>query len=547
MPDYKNILEKIIGIENIVIADKSKLYNNHDSQFICTFDFLGEKFELFLPKYFPIHLPKLTVLTDLIHSHIDKKGVVCLQNQEDIDYDIENEEEVIIKTINSLRNLLLVSEEENSKEIKYEFNDYLPFYLNYCEKKCLLCSSINGDKGQLVIEENRILIGIDSTLYKCYKKNSNKNYPFRNYIHLELHSLPKITTSNLMINELYNCLTKSSQKKMEKEMNKAQFFLCEYKLDNGIKNYFLTELEQNKSIVYKNNISTFDTCIKIYNVRDISFEFLRTRGGSIQADEDVLVIGCGSVGSEVVELLSSSGFLNLSIVDYDLLKYENTYRNLTGFIYLNHLEESNKAEVLKCFTEFKYPDVNITIYKENIVELLKCTKLNLKKYKYIIVCVGNNILHKYINKYIYDNNINTKLIFGWLEPYGIAEHILTIDTSKPGCYNCLCKSTNNIHFTTDDVDYKIRNNVCAGSYTPYGKVSTVRLATSIVDLLLNDYSSYSPLGNKHFIRKGNFKKYLQDGYKLTKYANYTQEELDSISKDFVYEGCDICGKRSNNI
>ena len=148
---------------------------------------------------------------------------------------------------------------------------------------------------------------------------------------------------------------------------------------------------------------------------------------------------------------------------------------------------------------------------------------------------------KFINNYIYEKNIKTKLLFTWLEPYGIAEHILAVDSSKCGCYNCLCKSKNNIHFAPEGIDYKIRNNVCSGSYTPYGRISTVRLATLISEMILNEYNNHC-FKNQHIVKKGNFDTYLEKNYTLTEYAKFTEEQLKRMSSDFIFEGCEICGK-----
>ena len=36
--------------------------------------------------------------------------------------------------------------------------------------------------------------------------------------------------------------------------------------------------------------------------------------------------------------------------------------------------------------------------------------------------------------------------------------------------------------------------------------------------------------------------FLEKGYSKTKFMNFSQEEMDDKSRDFIYEGCNICGK-----
>lgn len=542
MLDYKEILEGIEDLKEIKEVTESKLYKGFSFKFLCTFDYLENTFELFIPQTFPIKLPKITAISKIIHSHISYEGIVCLPNQEDIDYDLSDSKGALIKTMNSFKNLFSNSEETELKEIEFEFNDYLPYYSNYSEKKCYLCSSNVKDKGQFVIDEDKILIGIDSILYKNYTRKSDKPNTRLNFTYLELSKLPKISYE-LKPKEIYDCLTEVSLEKIKKlKKNVVTYFLLAYRLDNGIYNYIFIKIiaSLGKS---NNQFIAEDSKLTVFAVRDISFDFLRTRGGSQQIDDKILVVGCGSVGSEVIDILSSSGFMDITIIDKDKLKYENTFRNSTGFIYLNKLKEPYKISAIKGFVEAKYPDVKITMYEEDIVDFLNSKKVSLGLFKYIIVCTGNNVLQRFINNHIYEKNIKTKILFGWLEPYGIAEHILTVDSSKCGCYNCLCKSKNNIHFAPENIDFKIRNNVCSGSYTPYGRISTIRLATSISELVLNDYNNHH-FKNQHIVKKGNFDTYLKKGYSLTEYANYTEEQLAQMSSDFIFEGCDICGKYS---
>lgn len=449
--------------------------------------------------------------------------------------------------MNSFKKLFSNSDEVELKEIQFEFNDYLSYYSNYCEKKCFLCSSEIKDKGQFVIEEDKILIGIDSKLYNNYYKTGNVKITRLNFLYLELCKLPKISYF-LSPKDIFDCLTEDSCKKISKRKRRGYygFYLLGYKLENNIQNYIFIKITADLG-GNKNPFLTENSKLTIFAVRDISFDFLRTRGGSQKIYDKILVVGCGSVGSEVVEILAGSGFLDITIIDNENLKYENAYRNTTGFVYLDKFKEYSKTSTLKKFIEVKYPDATISTVVDDIVDLLYSNGISLDLFKYIIICTGNNVLQKFINNFIYEKNIKTKLLFAWLEPYGIAEHILAVNTSQCGCYNCLCKSKNNVHFSMNDTDYKIRNNVCSGSYTPYGRISTIRLATFISELLLNDYNSIKEINNNHYVNKGNFEKYLSEGFKLTDYANYTQKEIDALSKDFIYEGCEVCGKHSSKL
>ena len=220
MLDYKKILEGMDDLKEIKEVSESKLYKDYSFKFLCTFDYLGNTFELFIPQAFPIKLPKITSISKIIHSHISYEGIVCLPNQEDIDYDLSDLEGALIKTMNSFKNLFSNSEDTELKEIEFEFNDYLPYYSNYSEKECYLCSSNVKDKGQFVIEEDKILIGIDSILYKNYIHKSDKPNTRLNFTYLELSKLPKVSYE-LKPKEIYDCLTEASLEKIKKLKKKC--------------------------------------------------------------------------------------------------------------------------------------------------------------------------------------------------------------------------------------------------------------------------------------------------------------------------------------
>ena len=60
MLDYKKILEGMDDLKEIKEVSESKLYKDYSFKFLCTFDYLGNTFELFITQAFPIKLPKIT-------------------------------------------------------------------------------------------------------------------------------------------------------------------------------------------------------------------------------------------------------------------------------------------------------------------------------------------------------------------------------------------------------------------------------------------------------------------------------------------------------
>ena len=544
MHKYEIILKNIEGISNVLKILESKLYSLFENKGVYSFDLLSKKFEIFFPKNFPIELPKITCLCDDIHCHVDKKRVVCLPQQEDVFYDFEDEKLLIIKTINSLKKLFSLDEQTIYHEMLIEYNDYLHYFENYSSIDCLLFDA--QEDGKLILEKDRILIGINGGLIEQYLKN--KKNTLYNYLSLTFNDVPKISYKSISTIDIVKKLTQESLKRLYKYKcnNSFQYYLLKYVLDNGISNYILVKVTNNNNNNNKLNalLDEKSNC-EIMAVRNVSSNFLRFRGGSNLYFQNVLVIGSGSVGSEVLEQLAAAGFTNVTIVDNDLLKFENGYRNNSGFIYLNHLKEHPKAQIMADYLNVKYPDIKYNFLYMDIIEAINENKIDLNKYSYIISCTGNAVVDCFLNRFIYKNSYKTKIIFSWLEPYGIAEHILTIDSQNKGCFDCYLKSPYSINLSSGDEQYKIRNNVCAGSFTPYGRISTTRIAANVVEIILNDINNIKRIKNEHLVIKRNINLFLNQGFKYTKNMELTQNQLDELSEDFIYEGCKTCGTYNN--
>lgn len=543
MRSIKNILEEIDGLTDIVECSKSILYDDNICNEVVNFTYHEMHFELALPKTFPYTLPFITTLDKIVHSHINKRGVVCLPNSSELLYDITDKENIVKLSIDAMKKLFLMGEKENYQEILYEFNDYLDIYSN-CNCKIIPYLFNDLDRGYICIHNEFYFIGSNELLDDYKKKNKLSSLTNYSYLRLDLSSMPIVKYEQLSARDIILCLTDESLNILKKYKNNStkQYYLLRYKNPDSIYNYILVTVF-NDGLNLNNNGLLSNFKLEITPVFNRSFSFLRERGGSKIFKSKILIIGCGSVGSEICDLLASSGFIDIDIVDFDNLTFENGYRNSAGFNYLYIDKEYSKVITTKTYIESKYPDTHVNPIEGNIIDIIDGGNLDIKTYKYIVSCTGNSIIDNYINNYLYNNCINTFFILSWLEPYGIAEHILSIDTSKKGCFECFLKSSKSIQLCSNDNEYyKKRNNVCSGSFTPYGRISTVRLACNTVEIIVNNELGYEKLINKHMIHKGNLKTFFEVGFKKTKYMEYNDEKLNECSRDFIREGCNICGK-----
>ncbi|MGL4884490.1 MAG: ThiF family adenylyltransferase, partial [Waterburya sp.] len=89
------------------------------------------------------------------------------------------------------------------------------------------------------------------------------------------------------------------------------------------------------------------------NVQRYDLDYLMPRGGAYTNLNEIkaLIVGCGAVGGNIPAFLAQAGIRDLTLVDPDILKPENTYRHVMG----KCQEKLYKTLAIKEEIESKYP------------------------------------------------------------------------------------------------------------------------------------------------------------------------------------------------
>lgn len=239
-----------------------------------------------------------------------------------------------------------------------------------------------------------------------------------------------------------------------------------------------------------------------------------------------LIIGCGSIGGYLCDLLVKSGCENITLVDNDNLQETNIFRHILGANYNNY----PKTEALKLFMKSKIPNLNIQDINHKIQTTVNNKIIDLDKYDYIFSVTGNQNVNRWLEEFIDKHNIKTKIIYGWNEPLDIGCHAVFVDTQKTGRLssifekdpknNCLFDKT---AYTAPNQKVTIDNTGCGGSFIPYGSEVSIKTAIQCVNLLKQDIENL--LDNNIIIsEKGNGFYFKKAGLKLSEvYSN--QDEL----------------------
>lgn len=435
--------------------------------------------------------------------HLGKSGKLCLFQTEGILID-KNLKKVIVICINRMK-LILESgiDGKNKKDFISEFDSYVEICRNTINGKLLMESSndIKKIKCDLLyysrrikrkikyFESNELLLSNEEADFKIYCRKGT----IYNGLYISIKSNEFIYPPDWRQNkyeEYFNSLLKKCKNYSEqfkdffRKNKKYMFIIFTIKEPNNkivnigfqiINGKF--DLKNLKLIDFK---KIYLIKINIFN----SYNLCERGGGNIRlSDKRVLVIGCGSIGGYLIEQLAKSGIRDIQIVDDDILSEENIFRHVLGMQYINRY----KSEALCDYLKKNIPKINIIGIQESIEEALYDKSIDLDGYDLVISAIGNHNTNRWLNEYIFENNINTTMMYLWNESLDIGNHILITNFKKIGCYNCLFKFDDDgkiydrTSYYSSNQKFTKEMQGCGSEYFPYTSTHSIRLVTYAIE------------------------------------------------------------------
>lgn len=233
------------------------------------------------------------------------------------------------------------------------------------------------------------------------------------------------------------------------------------------------------------------------NISSFTKENLLPRAGSMLSlqEKKVLVVGCGSVGGHIVQMLAQTGIGNISLVDFDTLSIENIYRHYLPSDCVGY----PKTIALKRELEYRFPFLTVEELGLDNSRLLDLTaEDNVHDFDLVIVATGNVTDERIFNEYTKEQKISTPIIYTWLEGFGVGGHSVLAFPEKKGCLNCcfIDKSTGDqllypwINLIQPNQDVMKNHGGCGSLFIPYSNIDAVQSATltskMAVKVLSND-------------------------------------------------------------
>jgi hypothetical protein len=175
--------------------------------------------------------------------------------------------------------------------------------------------------------------------------------------------------------------------------------------------------------------------LKLYSAYHINPEtiFRRVSGyevGKLREKKCVL-LGCGSIGSRIAEVLIKSGVGSLVLIDKEEMRAGNVSRHALGLDYIGR----NKAEGLKEFLHKRNPDAKLGAFSWDILSAPEALSELVKHSDLIVSCLGNDAAELYASSVALSENKPIIYCRSFLKGT-LGQIFLSQPERHRACFNC---------------------------------------------------------------------------------------------------------------
>lgn len=421
--------------------------------------------------------------TELIGKlpHVNILGSVCVHDNEGLLVDTQDSDHAYYFYIKESISLLIDSYEYHLLE-EYDdlYNEYQGYFCKNDDSQILLGDESNletGDEVAFYVHKNKQIIYVGS-LEECVgdsyfiKKLSNE----------------LTQQTGVFIKVTHEILPPQNQQDINWDYIKSYIIGN----DPTITNYIKKRIRKKKDILLLISIprpmQEFNTVLLVrYNSstsklyysfpKRHSERYLLQRNGCKIGLEDfkIGVIGCGSVGSEVIYQLAKCGIKNILITDHDSFSIDNIYRHRLDVSYLHE----KKASAIKHDLEKKLPYIKVkTCHSDQDKEFLSCN---------LILSITGNLNHC-LNFNNLRKNDNIPVIYGWNDGISTGGHAILVRQYERGLDFLFERNDNefNYKYSLIQSNQKISKNLvgCGGDFVPFSYHDSCQTANQMVSLVL---------------------------------------------------------------
>lgn len=195
-------------------------------------------------------------------------------------------------------------------------------------------------------------------------------------------------------------------------------------------------------------------------------------------EKHVLVIGCGSLGSPIIELLARSGVGHLDILDKEKFEVPNVSRHMLGIRAIN----AYKAKALASRLVQEIPGIRVRSITGDLASWLAGLE-QPEKYDLVIECTGESSVRTLVSQWRSQAFGDTPVVHAWLEPFCSAAHVVLTQASDPWPWEDPADAKINIaNFA--GTNHKVMLPACNSGFYPYGPTDVWGAASFVAERTL---------------------------------------------------------------
>ncbi|WP_298409595.1 ThiF family adenylyltransferase [Janthinobacterium sp.] len=206
----------------------------------------------------------------------------------------------------------------------------------------------------------------------------------------------------------------------------------------------------------------------------------------------VLLLGCGSLGSPIADILGRSGVGGIDIVDSQLLEPANVSRHILG---LSVIRQS-KAKVVAARLSKDIPGIVANGFHDDALRWMS-KNCQPGKYDLILDCTAESTVRIFLSHLRSELFGDVPIVHAWVEPFCAAAHVVASTLSEPWPTNDPVRShVNAADYSNADVRVKLP--ACSDGFHPYGSADILQAAgftgervIEVLDRVLDDSRVWS--------------------------------------------------------
>lgn len=486
---------------------------------------------------FPFQLPSIYLKDKLsvIKQHICWKQQICITDGVAVSTNFNQPELVVAQSLNEA--VKIIDQPLDSKEFWDEFEGY---WLAYSERPVELFvdpGHYTAGSGVYELGAYKTTKGVLLGFYDSFTKLAHKSFGYKPYGEQTEHRsylicltslsnppLPKTSwTTSKILSTVKKGLTKPDLRKLERKLSKGK---SKYRTDivfrvnrpSGGYNVFACNIEFINGKGLFGELSLEDKVLPLYCDR-FGTDFLLERGGGITSlsDKTVAVIGCGSLGGYIANMIAQSGIKELNLVDPDLFNPENLYRHVLPSYKLKG--PKTKVGAMRELLISEFPHIHVNSHPMSYQDWFK--KKGIEDIDCIVFATGDPSLERKICAELYGLEDSIDVVHCWQEGMGLGGHVVGYNTASNGCLNCLYmksgspKLSPSTSFIDEGQIISKTMGGCVAAFTPFSAVDANQTASiasrMVINALTNStpcayegWKSGAPLPEANVIRKTNF-------------------------------------------